>query len=703
MKKILYPLLTTVSTLLYAGLNPPLNLILEPSTNSVKLTWSDNSDSESGFKIFRDNRLIAITKPNTTSYEDMGLKPSTLYKYTIKATDDRDSNYLYHDGRDVIIEVVSNGESVEVGEGVGIWQSDEDGNSKALIEAYEYNGFFANKDDRLDSTYKIVKKVGGFDIVYNFTNNQDIDLPLPILTIPDIGFGDIDSLNVVNPLFKHYLEVRSLQKERIDNERYFNVANIFRTIDEETYEEHYPYGTQFVYSPVIVATNGDFAVGCSLELNYNQAKYRLKPLMRIIKKDRGFWNYEFDLQNDKLKSHNSIDLTITVRVAKSSRWIFTLHPYKEFLHNEVTKSYRRSNDKKDLRPIQAIEMGGFDDGVGSRFWSPDVVNKENVMDLYWLLDKKGSKLDKMGFERMVFWNFTGLYKNINETNDTNDTQYGSLQEQLPFQFISNEKGILPDDMRKDFIELQNEKDHIFNSFEVGYDWGISGNIPIDENGKVLKNGVWQPYNIVPFDLDIDTHVAYANHILEGAKEIKGLFKPKFIRLDALLRMDSTKDKNYIDDIRRIEWIQHLQKSMPYTTFATESSIDYIHSIAANILQPDSIYGWKGVATQNEQNLHQPDLLASYLNPSSETYVWMNANAQLKDDNGNEYPFRDNSAYVKSLVELGYTPLIDYWDVVDVRGIDTSLPECMDRIDNDNNGYIDWPYEDGCSSPSDRSE
>jgi hypothetical protein len=56
--------------------------------NSVTLKWQDNSDDESGFKIFRDGRVVAIVEANTTQYTDSNLQPNRKYIYKIKATND---------------------------------------------------------------------------------------------------------------------------------------------------------------------------------------------------------------------------------------------------------------------------------------------------------------------------------------------------------------------------------------------------------------------------------------------------------------------------------------------------------------------------------------------------------------------------------------------------------------------------------------
>ena len=64
----------------------PSNLIGEPASQSiVNLQWTDNSDNEDGFRIYRDNMVIATVGINVTIYQDTGLKPSTTYQYVVKA------------------------------------------------------------------------------------------------------------------------------------------------------------------------------------------------------------------------------------------------------------------------------------------------------------------------------------------------------------------------------------------------------------------------------------------------------------------------------------------------------------------------------------------------------------------------------------------------------------------------------------------
>jgi len=89
MKKLAPLFIFLAPALLLAVPKAPSNLKLKAlSGHSVSISWRDNSDDESGFKIFRDSKLIAVTKQNAQSYIDEGLKPNTTYTYTVKATDD---------------------------------------------------------------------------------------------------------------------------------------------------------------------------------------------------------------------------------------------------------------------------------------------------------------------------------------------------------------------------------------------------------------------------------------------------------------------------------------------------------------------------------------------------------------------------------------------------------------------------------------
>ncbi len=76
--------------------NAPSGLsAVSQSSSVINLSWTDNSNNETGFKVYRnltdlnwdtESILVTTTLANITSYSDTGLNASTLYYYRIKAT-----------------------------------------------------------------------------------------------------------------------------------------------------------------------------------------------------------------------------------------------------------------------------------------------------------------------------------------------------------------------------------------------------------------------------------------------------------------------------------------------------------------------------------------------------------------------------------------------------------------------------------------
>ena len=64
----------------------PSNLIGEPVSQSVvNLEWSDNSDNEDGFRIYRNGDNIATIRANSITYQDTGLEGGKAYQYVVSA------------------------------------------------------------------------------------------------------------------------------------------------------------------------------------------------------------------------------------------------------------------------------------------------------------------------------------------------------------------------------------------------------------------------------------------------------------------------------------------------------------------------------------------------------------------------------------------------------------------------------------------
>ncbi|MBE9562319.1 MAG: fibronectin type III domain-containing protein, partial [Proteobacteria bacterium] len=71
----------------HVPLEAPTNLTGSAvSQTQINLSWTDNSTSETGFKIERAGSLIATTAADATSYSDSSLSCGTTYSYSVKAT-----------------------------------------------------------------------------------------------------------------------------------------------------------------------------------------------------------------------------------------------------------------------------------------------------------------------------------------------------------------------------------------------------------------------------------------------------------------------------------------------------------------------------------------------------------------------------------------------------------------------------------------
>ncbi len=55
------------------------------STSEIELNWTDNSDDEDGFRIYRDGSEVATVGANVTSFKDTGLSAGTTYTYYVAA------------------------------------------------------------------------------------------------------------------------------------------------------------------------------------------------------------------------------------------------------------------------------------------------------------------------------------------------------------------------------------------------------------------------------------------------------------------------------------------------------------------------------------------------------------------------------------------------------------------------------------------
>jgi hypothetical protein len=132
-----------------AGSSPasPSNLATNLSSpTKVKLTWTDNSDNEQGFRIERkieegDFEQVAEVGPDLTEYEDDGLAISTTYTYRVRAfNSDGNSEYsnesiVYTMDHTVLSVIINTSYAIMPGTHFSIRGESLNGNSRVVVNS----------------------------------------------------------------------------------------------------------------------------------------------------------------------------------------------------------------------------------------------------------------------------------------------------------------------------------------------------------------------------------------------------------------------------------------------------------------------------------------------------------------------------------------------------------------------------------------
>lgn len=238
--------LMMVSTPLFS-LSAPSNLTLSNITEeSITLNWTDTSNDETGFKIYRNNILIDITKPNTTTYTDANLMEGTDYTYTVKATDDLD---------DPLNRWVTNPYSL-----YPVKMIYASPNNPTLFADYQY-----------EYAYKTVDA----GITWQYSNDDEIE-SLPYVISPQI-FKEVSTEEQIPENLKNYHPDGS-----------FSISNIEHVIQDS--EQNYYVASQDIYK---VLVNGSWIKLTSEKLpSYGNALYLSNKVLYVGTYWNGIYKYE---------------------------------------------------------------------------------------------------------------------------------------------------------------------------------------------------------------------------------------------------------------------------------------------------------------------------------------------------------------------------------------------------------------------------
>ena len=606
-----------------------------------------------------------------------------------------DASYLYQNGKEIDINIKNS--SVKI-----VRKKDK----KVLIDTMGRPFYIDKSNGALEISCKIVQQIGGFDLVYDVKNSTRKPQLMPDFQVWGLNLENDRYLYVLNTNTKHYMEKRDLNRL---GKGYLSVSSFSQINKKGVLQEeelHYACDTLSPYSPVIAAVGSDFAVGTSL--NYPLLRYedklknkrgkhqvlmnKLYPKMRIYK-DRQSWRFSYSFDKDgmlkgRIGAGKSYHFTIPVRFSKPRFWLLTLHPYKEYF----LKQHPIQNPAlKDVSPILLVNFSFYGDSVtekSKRGWAWTLENVDSNGYSYLPLKQVSyglsSVMEEKGYKRILFSTFSGVY---------NAYKSPDLYDELPFQFITN----LEPNMARELSDSLGIFKRAGQRF--GFWWGIAGMMPVDKRGKVIDFDTWQPHSDIPFILNNPSHRRYAKRQLFAAKDVQ----TDSLSLDAYVRMEEND---------RLNWLKMMKKDAPEIKFVLEQQVDFMHSRAAIILQPEN-FAFDDI-DYSKCMLTQPAVFSHYINPKSEVQVWLNHNIS-----------RDKEPYVKQLVKWGYTPIIlmpggDKFDhdeknvakrimdnskyFIPVKGLNNSkIAACFDGIDNDGDGLADWPYDAGCTSASDESE
>ncbi|OQX73160.1 MAG: hypothetical protein B6D59_06435 [Campylobacteraceae bacterium 4484_4] len=541
---------------------------------------------------------------------------------------------------------------------------------KILRKRLSHERFFIDRSGgKLSIDYRILKRPGGIDIRYTIFNPTGTPQPFPDLQIEGICYHPRNhTLSILNTLTFAYFH------ERDENESTFSRYGYW---DVNGGDLPYPQ----VYAPVIVAHDGNFTAGSALLIDY--PRIQIAPHMHIYKgADHTYIHRYGDIRNRKLKPHEKITLTLTLRFSAPRYAIATLSAYKRFFTSKfhptsVThpadvhpisgillsfegsayENYRtclqeracKSDTFPDSRTIQSYNLLGYNYFI--RLDKPDQMKR--------FVSEYIRKLQRYGYDHVMLWAISGEYFRCSSSYLRKDDDTSYCATNYPSQFMTNPLPAFQ-------MELKLLKSFEKNGIDLGIWWGRSGESP--------RPFGWNPKRIVPLDPTDSKAANFAMrqfHIaLQNGAHTFGL--------DAFGNMPPLYQR---------AWLMRLKSQKPGISLWIEGDTpDYLHTEADLFLQPQN--RWMAFG---EGPVTQPPLLMRYLNPAGRVILY--------------YPSGDiDRAKIERLMKMGYSPLIlshpDLFhnELIDVKGLDRKVAECCDGFDNDGDGLCDYPFDPECTDP-----
>jgi len=418
------------------------------------------------------------------------------------------------------------------------------------------------------------------------------------------------------------------------------------------------------YAPVLVGVDSKIAVGVAFlypYLEYQHSTYN--ELYQDVSggAQNGTYRFRFRLFREEgypgteqplkmIPPNQTWSYTVTVRLSKPRNWITTLHAYRDYFQN----LYHDANGEakpKDLRPIRGKTL------ADSNYFSNNPRGYSPILHIhdrgwYEFVTSFINESKELGYARTMLWQPSGLYRNVVNNYPSQFMDFDTLQEETADAFF-------------DFPQ---------NQIELGFWAGRSAQVPDRQycNQNDPAQCQWDPPGIHNADYHNPDDMAFLHHQLELARDRWA----SLIGLDMFGRM-KTSDRYY--------WVKEMRQFMPNVTFAHEGSgPDMTAGMFANFYN-ENING--------RPPLEAPDMLSNYLNPGSEIWAYYWSSEQI------------DYQKVQNLTHWGYTVLLSGSIVgrTDVTHLDLTPVACLDGLDNDNDGLIDFPKDPGCKSEMDNTE